>query len=153
MPVPKSVVKINKKGVEYISSCDKYQYYIFELSRAALRDVGKFVRRKFIDSYYQHFGKLSRKAGRAISYNVFSNANTIYPHVDIGLKNTKIGFYSLFQEFGSSKAPKLGLLSKAVQSNIDEIIKIESQYLSALENETGILGLIDENEMSGDDAE
>ena len=43
MSVPKSVHKISKGNVEYISSCDFAAYSIKELTRAALRDVGKFV--------------------------------------------------------------------------------------------------------------
>ena len=44
MSVPKSVVKVKKNGVEYTSNVDAAQYYIHELNRAALRDVGKFVK-------------------------------------------------------------------------------------------------------------
>ena len=51
MPVPKSVTKINKDGVTYVSEVDKANYYIFELSRAALRDVEKFVRSEFKKKY------------------------------------------------------------------------------------------------------
>ena len=43
----------------------------------------------------------------------------------------------------AGKTKKLGLLSKSVEENIPEIVKIESQYLSALENEARALSLID----------
>ena len=42
MPVP-SVVKFTKNGVEYTSSVDRANYYIYELTRAALKDVGKYI--------------------------------------------------------------------------------------------------------------
>ena len=43
MAVPKSVTRINKNGVQYIDSVDRVNYTLEELTRAALREVGKFV--------------------------------------------------------------------------------------------------------------
>lgn len=150
MSAPKSVVKINKDGVTYESGVDKANYFIFELTRAALRDVGKLCCRKFRDSYYEHFKMRTKEAGKSIKYKVISGKNTKYPRVQVGLKKNAKGFYSLYQEFGTSKTRKLGLLSKSVEGNVADIIKIESQYLSALENEAEALALIDENETEGD---
>ena len=45
MAVPKSVVRFRKGGVEYTSNVDFACYTIVELSRAAMRDVGKFIAR------------------------------------------------------------------------------------------------------------
>ena len=147
MGVPKSVVKVNKKGVTYTSNVDAANYYIFELNRAALRDVAKFVKRKFRDSYYEHFDKETGNAGRATTSAVLSNKDTKYPRVEIGLKKTTVkGVYAYEQEFGTSKIPRLGLLTHAVEDNIPKIIEIESKYLSALENEASALALIDESE-------
>lgn len=147
MPTPKSQIKIDKNGVTYESNVDACEYYLFELTRGALRDVAKFVRREFKDSYYSHFTKRTGNAGKACSAKVWSGKNTKYPRVDIGLKQGKVdGFYAFFQEFGTSNGiPKLGLLQRAVQDNIDEIIRIESQYLTALE--TNPEDEIDEEEM------
>lgn len=154
MSVPKSVIKINKNGVTYESSADKCKYYLFELSRAALRDVGKFVIRKFRDSYYAIFKRHTGSGGKSTRYNVYSNKKTIYPRVEIGLtssgKKSK-GFYSYFQEFGTIKTPKLGLLTRTVHENIPEIVKIESQYLSGLEDEAKALLMIDEEDYEGGD--
>jgi hypothetical protein len=150
MSAPKTVVKLSKNGVEYTSSVDKCQYYIFELSRRALMDVGRYVTRVFADSYYTIFKKNSNKARRAIRYKVFSSKNTKYPRVQIGLKNTQVGFYSMFQEFGSSKTKKYGLLTKSVENNIAKIVEIESQYLSSLEDEAKALSLVEsENDYEG----
>ena len=144
MPATKSVIKVKKDGVEYISSVDKCSYYIHELTRAALRDVGKFVVKKFRENYYSIFHRWTGDAGRATKYNVISSKTTTAPRVQVGLKTGRVdGFYSYFQEFGTSKTKKLGLLSKSVEENIPEIVKIESQYLSALENEARALYLID----------
>lgn len=151
MSVPKSVTKINKNGITYTSNVDVWKYYSFELSRAALRDVGKFVTRTFRTSYYNTFKKITGNAGKATKYRVVSSKSTLYPRVEIGLKSNKVtGFYSYFQEFGAKNIPKLGLLTKAVQGNIATIIEIESQYLSALSSEARALSLIEESDMEGD---
>lgn len=143
MSAPKSVVKVKKNGVEYTSNVDAAEYYIFELSRAALRDVGKFVRTKWKENYYSHFQKHSGDAGKAVSSVVLSGKKTKYPRVEIGLKQGKIdGFYAYFQEFGTSKTPKLGILTDTVESNIATIVEIESKYLSGLESEAAALALI-----------
>ena len=42
MAIP-STMKIKKDGVEFTSSVDRCSYTIRELSRAALRDVGRYV--------------------------------------------------------------------------------------------------------------
>lgn len=151
MSVPKSVVKINKNGVQYTSSVDKCSYCIHELTRAALRDVGKFIAKTFRQNYYSHFKRHTGNAGKATKYQVFSSATTTAPRVQIGLKTGKVdGFYGYFQEFGTSKARRLGLLQKSAQDNVAEIIKIESQYLSGLEDEAKALALINESEYEGD---
>ena len=154
MSVPKSVVKVKKNGVEYTSNVDAAQYYIHELNRAALRDVAKSVKAEFKKSYYSIFGKHSGDAGRSISYSVLASKSTTAPRVEMGLKNGKIdGFYSFFQEFGSSKTPKLGLLRDAVEGNIPKIIEIESKYLSGLEDEATALSMIDEKDYEEDGGE
>lgn len=151
MAAPKSVIKFDKDGIKYESNVDACNYYLFELTRAALRDVGRLIARKFRDSYYARFKKHTGNAGKATKYKVFSNANTQYPRVQIGLKPPKgRGFYSYYQEFGSSKTEKLGLLTHAAEDNLAEIIKIESAYLSGLSEEAARLeSLINESEMEG----
>lgn len=144
MSVPKSVVKVNKNGVTYTSSVDACQYYLFELNRAALRDVAKFVKKRFREEYYRKFRRHRGAAGRAVSYRVISGKNTKFPRVQIGLRNGKIdGFYGFFQEFGSKTTPRYGILSDTVESNIATIVEIESKYLSGLNDEAQALALID----------
>lgn len=146
MSVPKSVITVNKDGVKYVSNVDRAQYTIRELTRAALRDVGKFVCNRFRQSYYSRFRKKSGRVGKYMQYWVKQKQKT--PSLQVGIKPN--AFYGGFQELGSSKIPRAGLLGKAVERNIAEIIKIESQYLSALENEAQALSLIDEKEYKGD---
>lgn len=152
MSAPKSVVKFKKNGIEFESNLDATQYYLYELNRAALRDVGKFCARKFREAFYQHFKKHTGNAGRATKYKVISGKSTTAPRVQIGLTNQKVdGFYAYFQEFGSSKQRKLGLLTHAVEDNIAEIVKIESQYLSGLSDEaSGLDAIINERDYDGD---
>ena len=152
MSTPKSVVKVKKNGVEYTSNVDAAEYYIYELSRAALRDVGKFIRTKWRENYYNHFKKHSGDAGKAVSYKVISGKSTQFPRVQVGLKAGKVdGFYAYFQEFGSSKTKRLGILTDTVESNIATIVEIESKYLSGLEDEAKALALISEEEYSEDE--
>ena len=155
MAAPKPQVKVSyKKGkteVTYESNLDATEYYLFELTRAALKDVGKYVIKKFQEGYYQHFKKHSGRGAKGTKYSVWSSKATKYPRVQIGLANMK-GFYGYFQELGSSKEPKLGLLTHAVQDNVSEIVKIESQYLSGLSGEAKKLNsMIDEKEMEGEE--
>lgn len=156
MSAPKSVTKLKAKNgnveVEYTSDVDAAGFYIHELSRAAMRDVGKFIARTFKESYYAHFTKRTGKAGKATKYKVIAGPKTTAPRVQIGLPTGKVdGFYAYFQEFGTSNGvPKLGLLTHAAQDNVAEIVKIESQYLSGLSEEAERLAkMVDEDVMEG----
>ena len=152
MSAPKSVTKINKNGVTYTSNVDAAQYYIYELSRAALRDVGKFVRTKWRGIYYSNFRRHTGDAGKAVSYKVISGKSTTAPRVQIGLKTGKVdGFYAYFQEFGTSQTPRLGLLTHSVEDNIATIVEIESKYLSGLEDEAQALAQINEGDYDDED--
>lgn len=152
MSAPKSVTKIDKNGVQFISNVDATQYYLYELSRAALRDVGKYIRKLWISEYDTNFKKHSGNGRKATSYKVISGKKTQYPRVQIGLKSGQNdGFYAYFQEFGSSKTPRLGLLSKVTEENIPKIVEIESKYLSGLQDEAEALSQIDENDYENED--
>ena len=146
MPIPPSVTKVTKDGIEFTSSVDRVSYTMKELCRAALRDVGKFVCKRFRQSYYEHFKRMKGRVGKNAQYWVKYKQED-YPTLQVGVKPG--GFYGGFQEFGSSKTPKYGLLFSAVQDNIPEIIRIESQYLSALEDEAEALALISEEDYEG----
>ena len=155
MGAPKSVVKVNKNGVTYESNVDACNYYLFELTRAALRDVGKYVKRKWKEKYYQTFHKRSGKGPKALFLKVYSSKNTQYPRLELGLPHAHIGknvegFYSFFQELGTSRQKRLHLLTSCVEENIATIVEIESKYLSALEDEAAALKLIDETEYEED---
>lgn len=150
MSVPKSVVKINRNGVHYTSSVDRASYTILELTRAALRDVGRFIARTANSQAMKLKGlkKSRRVRGRTSTflYNV-PWAKTGLPHLEVGVKHGT--WYGEQQELGTSKQPKRQILRNSAHDNIAKIIEIESQYLSALESEARALSLISENEYSG----
>lgn len=175
--MPKSVTKINKKGVTFISNVDQAQYTIKELSRGALRDVGKFLRKEFIKELKQIEGM---EKGKKRIYSAIQYWNrTKEADLQIGFGNTKKNqsgdtWYGIQQELGtygagarklkdgriipfSRRIPKRGLLRKTVYSNIPKIIEIESQYLSALNDMSKALNMAQEiekyDEYSGDGPE
>ncbi len=150
MAVPKSVVRFRKNGIEYTSNVDFASYTIVELSRAAMRDVGKFLARTANSEAMKLPGlkKSRRVRGRTSTflYNV-PWAKKGLPHLEVGV--THDTWYGAAQELGNSGQPKRQILKKAAQDNIAKIIEIESKYLSALEDEARALSLIDEGEYSG----
>lgn len=158
MGAPKSVTKLKAKNgdvsVEYVSDVDAASYYICELTRGALRDVGKYIAKQFRTAYYARFKRRTGNAGKATKYKVYASKSTENPHVDIGLKTGRVdGFYAYFQEFGTStnNVPRLALLTHAAEDNVAQIVDIESQYLSALSGEAERLAsLVNEGDMEGD---
>lgn len=144
MSVPKSVTKIKNGNVTYISSVDRVQYTMQELCRAALRDTGKFVCNRFRSAFYQSH---RRKTGRVSKFTQYWVRKR---EVDLQVGVKPNAFYGGFQELGTSRQPKEGLLRRSVDENIQKIVEIQSKYLSALEDESRALSLIDENEMEGE---
>ncbi len=155
MSIPKSVVKFKKGDIVYTSNVDRVQYTMRELTRAALRDVGKFLRKYFQEEYYRIFKRHSGEGPKAISWVVVASKSTKYPRVEIGIKHsnpsTKVrGFYTYFHEKGTKKERPYQILLKAARANIPTIVEIESKYLSALESEAEALRLIEsEDEYTG----
>ena len=147
MGVPKSVIKINKDGVQYVSSCDKAQYTIRELTRAALRDVGKFLCRRANERAQAIRGmrKSKRVRGKTSAFQYWARKQEC--DLQFGIKHDT--WYGVQQELGSSNQPKRGIVRNVTYDNIPEIVRIESQYLSALEDEAQALALIDEEDYQG----
>lgn len=154
MSAPKSVMKIKKGNVTYESKVDFVCYNIFELSRAAMRDVGRYLAtqmraaaRKLPGSQRDRFVRY-KTAG--IIFKVPFNKNGL-PHVEIG--TTADSWYTEAHEKGTSGQPRRGILHDTAYKHRAKIIEIESKYLSALEDEARALSLIDEGEYSGGGAE
>jgi len=145
MPVPPAV-KITKHGVEFISKVDRAQYLISELTRAALKDVGKLVRRRGLDKMRKLRGlRKGKRPPHALQYWVRKKETDL----QVGLKHDT--WYSVDQELGTRNQPKRSILRNSVFENIDDIRRIEGAYLSAIEDENRALGLIDEEEGVGED--
>ena len=138
MPLPKSV-KFSKNGVEFLSNCDRIQYTISELTRAALRDTGKYICREARK-------KIKRKTGR-LAKNTQDWVRTKSGDLQVGFKRG--GFYGIFQEIGTSKQPKIAALTESTENNISTIRKIQHQYLSAVGSESAE-SMISEGEYNGE---
>lgn len=144
MSVPKSVVKIRGTNVTYTSSVDYVCYNIYELTRAAMRDVGKLLAnatraglRKLPGSKQDKEVKAFTVGKGTVTFQVPYDPNGL-PHVEVGI--TPESWYTEEHELGSSKKPRFGVLKAAAQQNIAKIIEIESQYLSALNGDGSSLG-------------
>lgn len=154
MAVPKSVMKIKKGNVEYTSSVDFVCYNIYELSRAAMRDVGRFLatqmRRKARDLPGSKKDRFVRYKTAGFIFKVPYNPGGL-PFAEIGVKPDS--WYTEEHEEGSSKQPRRGILYDTAYANIAKIIEIESKYLSALEDEAKAQALIGGGEYSGEGAD
>lgn len=146
MPMPKSVTRVKKNGVKYISNVDRAQYTIKELSRAALKDVAKLVRRRMLDKARKMPGmRKGKRISNAFQYWVRKRETDLI----VGIKHDT--WYGVEQELGTNNQPKRSILRDTVYENISEIRVIQGKYLSAIENENRALGLINEEEEIGDD--
>lgn len=140
MSVPRSVVKFKKGTVEYTSSVDFAKYAIQELTRAALRDVGRFVSRSSNSAAMQLHGlkKSRRVRGKTSAFQFWVRKQET--DLQVGIKHGT--WYGVAQELGDSKMPKLGILRNTTHDNIPTIVEIESKYLSALASEAAALAMI-----------
>ena len=147
MPLPKSVVKINKNGLKFTSNVDRVQYTLQELIRAALRDSAKLIRKRMIKKMRTLPGlHKSKRPYRSAQYWVRKRECDL----QIGFGNSKQGltgdnWYSIQQELGTKNQPKRGILRDTVFESIDDIRRVQGKYLSAIEDENKALGLIDED--------
>ncbi len=144
MSIPKSVVKFDKKGLTYTSSVDRVNYTIRELTRAALRDVGRFVSRTCNTEGMKLPGlkKSRRVRGKSSAFQYWVRKKD--GDLQVGIKHGT--WYGEQQELGTKNQPKRGILHNSVYDNIAKIVEIESQYLSALESEAAALAKIDSEE-------
>jgi len=144
--MPKSVTKVKKDGIEFISNVDRAQYTLQELSRAALKDVAKFLRRRMVDELKKLPGmKRNKRIYNSTQYWVRKRDCDL----QIGIRHNT--WYGVNQELGSKNMPKKGVIRETVFNNIDEIRRIEGMYIQAIEDENRALGLINEDEEVGDE--
>lgn len=152
MGIP-SPMKFTKDGVEFTSSVDRCCYTIRELTRAALRDVGRYVVRVTTRKVRKLEGLGHTKyIQRRFQFWVRKQEGDLLVGIHNTLKNKNPGatWYGMDQELGLNGQPKRGFLKESVYENIQTIREIEAQYLSAIEDENRALALIDEEEAFGD---
>jgi len=131
MSVPKSVVKFKKGEITYTSSVDYANYTITELSRAALRDVGKMLAR-YANTAARNAKIHVKPMGAKSPFQYWvRKAET---DLQVGVEHTghKDEWYGVYQELGTGKMPKLGILTETARSHIAEIREIESKYLTGV---------------------
>ena len=172
MPLPKSVVKINKDGVTFISNVDRVNYTIRELSRRALIDVGRFIKYECTKKInerpsVQRLNKKSEgnspsKRPGGLGGGKRTRFRQVYQYwvrpketdLKVGLHNTKytnkMTWFGGLAELGLDGHPEKRFLTNTVMENIDTIREIEARYLSAIEDERKALALIEEEEEIGD---
>ena len=159
MPIPKSVTRqIGDSGLKIVDSVDRCQYTINELCRAALRDVGKYMvitaNKKAQKLHGGGLKKTHRVKGTRHSFQYWVRKNTglkMLPDLQVGIKHDT--WYGVNQEFGTKKMKKKGILMTSATENIANIVKIEAQYLSAMESEAAALTKINEGEYTGQEDE
>lgn len=147
MAMPKSVTKVTKDGLTFVDSVDKAQYTIQELTRGALRDCAKLIRKRMIDKLKALPGmRRNRRLYRSTQWWVRKWESDLV----IGFKHGT--WYGAESELGTSGQPARGILRSTVYENIDEMRRIQAQYLSAITTDSAG-NLIDESEFKSPDGE
>lgn len=151
MAIP-SPMKFKKDGVEFTSSVDRCNYTIRELTRAALRDVGRYVVRQCTRKARRLDGLgHTRYIQKRFQFWVRKQEGDLQVGIHNVMKSKNPGetWYGMDQELGLNGQPKRAFLHDSVYENIKTIRDIEAQYLSAIEDEQQALALIDEEETFG----
>ena len=166
MAAPKSVTKVYRSGakagqVEFTSNVDRVNYTIEELTKAALRDVGKVLIPKIRQETPKKTGLLAK------SWQKWVKKSKADGHMELDL-----GVYTAAQakKKGQSYAhhAHLVLLGHAtvnggfvegnnfvyqvVADNMQLIRDVEGQYLSAIEDEQKALSIATQEESLPEDA-
>lgn len=148
MACPKSVVKFTKNGIEYTDSVDRANYLITELTRAAMKDVAKYVLR-IVRANVRGINSQTRKmryAGMRYQYWVRKKECDLQLGIENTARGAETAWWADQAELGTANQPKRGFLRSAVYDNISTIREIESKYLSAIENDAAAESMCDENE-------
>lgn len=128
--MPKTITKVSKDGVTFKSDVDAVNYTIKELTRAALRDTAKLVRKRMIQKLKMLPGmKRSKRVYKGVQYwNRKWESDLL-----IGFSHD--AWYSARSELGTHNQPARGILRSTVFENINEIQAIQAKYLSGLSDE------------------
>ena len=128
MAIPKSVTRVNKDGVTFVDNVARTQYTLEELTRAALRDTGKYVCSRFRMSYYSHFKRKKRRVWRYTQYWVRKREGNL----QVGVKPN--GFYGLF--LGPLKYLSLLCMRNQPVGLVKIVVLTQLSYLLATQRQT-----------------
>lgn len=152
MSVPESVMKMKKtKGSDgyeltFTSSVDRVNYTLKELISRANKDVGRFLVAEMRNQVRGISKYLKGKMPQRYQYWARGKEGDLI----IGVENTKYGAETAWwadqAELGTNNQPKRGIMHDTVQKNIDKIREIQSQYLSAINNESEAVALANGND-------
>ncbi|NOU63176.1 hypothetical protein GC096_03830 [Paenibacillus sp. LMG 31461] len=149
MAMPRTV-RITRDGVEFISNIDRTQYTLKQLQMAALREVGKLIRKRVMQQAKSQVGmKRSKRIMKSFQY--WARKREV--DLQVGIKHNT--WYGIEQELGTRGQRRKAILMNAVFENIDDIRRIMGVYISSIEDMNRAEGLISEdaNEQGGDDDE
>ena len=121
MPAPKSVMKIDKNGVRFVESVDRANYFITELTRAAMKDVARFILR-IVRANVRGISSQTRKMRYApMRYQYWVRKKEC--DLQLGIENTARGAETAWwadqAELGTANQPKRGFLTAAVDQRFD----------------------------------
>lgn len=155
MALPNAKMKTKKVDgvIEYTftDEIDAANYTLNELTRGALYDVARYLRRQVGEELYSFWsGRFVKNYGRTHVRHVDENrtgkllkkymnqatqkwVGKKYCDLQIGFKENS--WYGTAQELGARNYPKLGILKNTAYKNIDKIRDIESRYLDGMNNE------------------
>ena len=149
MAIPKSVTKVDKKGgITFTSNVDAVNYTIQELTRAALRDTAKFIRKKLILEIRKLPGM---KRGKRVTKSIQYWNRRRETDLQIGFSHNT--WYSARSELGTHGSPARGILRNTVFNSINDIQAIQAKYLSGLSQENPSLANTTEEEYKSPDGE
>ena len=157
---PKPIV-IKKGEVTYVSSVDRCEYTIAELSKMALRDVAKLLRQrvKAKTNLPESTGNLKKNIGTWVRIEKSTGTPMltmgVYSKEKAKQKGLRFAFYAKYLELGTSKMDPVnggqGFMKHIINASIPDIRRIEAQYLEKIENEEKALAQIVDGEEIADD--
>lgn len=149
MPLPKSVTKVDRAGgVTFESNVDRANYLLRELVRRAQFDSAKLIRKRILLEQKKLPGmKKHRRLTLSTQYWVRKYEGDL----QIGFKHDT--WYGARSELGTHGSPPRNILRNTVMSSVDDIRRIQGQYLSAIESENKAIGLVNEDEYTSPDGE
>lgn len=138
-------------SVKYQSKANQVKVVMTELERAALKEVGKFLRKEVKSRVPVDQGTLKKNVGTWVKRKDASLQIGTYTRDRARRKRYIYAYHAHLVEFGTRNTRARPFLRPAVLENIDQIRIIQGKYLKEIENENRAKGLIQEEEEIADD--